>query len=348
MSKKYYKSALFTDIHFGAKGNSELHNTDCVNFIKWFIEEIKKDKDIDSIIFLGDWHENRNAVNVSTLKYSYEGAKLLNDLNMPIYFIIGNHDLYHRTNRDIHSIPHFDEFKNFIMINDITIVKELGDDGCLLSPFLFHHEYERLLEYSSYPVWMGHFEFQGFYVTGYTSVMKNGPDAGLFNKPKHILSGHFHKRQNSKNVTYIGNTFPMSYADANDINRGMGIYDFSKHKLYFINWEDCPRYIKCTLSEINDGVVKLQKGSRVNCLLDQDITYEESNILKTELIEKYGLRELSLEEFSGLEEDLVNTETDIDDIEGLMDTNELVSLMLGDIKSKEINNDKLIKLYKSL
>lgn len=342
------KSALFTDIHFGAKGNSELHNQDCLNFIDWFCDNVSKDDEIDHIIFLGDWHENRNAVNISTLTYSYLGAKKLNSLGIPIFFIIGNHDLYHRHNRNLHSIPHFDEFQNFIMINEPTVVEHIGD-GCLLCPFIFHHEYDTLLKYNNIPVWMGHFEFQGFQITGYTSVMKNGPDASLFKKPKHILSGHFHKRQSTANVTYIGNTFPMSYADANDKKRGMAIYDHNDNKLSFINWAECPTYIKCKLSELLSGEIKINENARINCVLDDELSYEDSNILKTTMLEKYSLREFNIEEITNLDEDLQNTDIEMEEnTTKLLDTNQLVVMMLGQIKSKEINNDLLIKLYQQL
>ena len=37
----FKKVACFTDIHFGMKGNSRVHNDDCEAFIYWFIEQAK-------------------------------------------------------------------------------------------------------------------------------------------------------------------------------------------------------------------------------------------------------------------------------------------------------------------
>ena len=37
----FKKVACFTDIHFGLKGNSRVHNDDCEAFIHWFIEQAK-------------------------------------------------------------------------------------------------------------------------------------------------------------------------------------------------------------------------------------------------------------------------------------------------------------------
>ena len=35
MSNLFKKAAIFTDIHFGLKSNSTLHNEDCLAFVKW-------------------------------------------------------------------------------------------------------------------------------------------------------------------------------------------------------------------------------------------------------------------------------------------------------------------------
>jgi len=130
-TKNLMKGAFFTDLHVGAKSNSEQHNTDCMNYIDWFCDNVKAEGDVDYICFVGDWHEVRSSINVFTLKYSYEMAKKINDLGLPVYFIIGNHDLYHRSNRDVYSVHPFREFENFIMIDEPTIVENIGE-GVLL------------------------------------------------------------------------------------------------------------------------------------------------------------------------------------------------------------------------
>ena len=53
----FKKVACFTDIHFGLKGNSRVHNDDCETFIHWFIEQAKA-HNCETCIFLGDWHHH--------------------------------------------------------------------------------------------------------------------------------------------------------------------------------------------------------------------------------------------------------------------------------------------------
>ena len=137
---KMKKGAFCTDIHFGKKSNSRKHNEDCIHFLEWFSARVKKLGDIDYIGFLGDWNENRSAINIETLNFSYQGAKILNDIGLPVYFLIGNHDLHHRNNRDIHSVIPYQELENFNIIAEPTIVEEIGE-GMLWCPYMLAHEY---------------------------------------------------------------------------------------------------------------------------------------------------------------------------------------------------------------
>ena len=61
MKKLFNKAVVFTDIHLGAKSNSQLHNNDCINFVKWMIDLAKKEE-CDTCLFLGDYHNNRASI----------------------------------------------------------------------------------------------------------------------------------------------------------------------------------------------------------------------------------------------------------------------------------------------
>lgn len=351
--KKLRKTASFTDIHFGRKSNSDVHNQDCVNFIKWFCEQVRKDPEIDSIVFMGDWHENRNALNISTLTFSYQGAKLLNDLGLPIYFCIGNHDLYHRHTRELYSVVPFHEFSNYIVVNEPIIVPEMGE-GALISPFLFHDEYPNLVEHLNLQSWFGHFEFKGFVVTGYTITMPTGPDPVDYSGPD-IFSGHFHKRQSNKNIHYTGNTFPMDFSDAGQTDRGMCVYNHDTRKHYYIDWAECPKYSKFKLSALLDDTSTIHVDSRVKCIVDVPISYEESTALRQTFMDTFQLREFSMEESQDLYDALTGTEhilnEDGEEIDGevkLASVDDLVVQMINSIDTPHIENAMLTQIYQQL
>lgn len=352
MTKKLTKTAAFTDIHWGAKTNSDQHNQDCMRYIDWFCDQVRSDPTIDNVIFLGDWFENRSALNISTMDWSYRGAKKINELGVPVFFIVGNHDLYHRHTRAVFSTVNFHEFSNFKIISEPTVEPSIGD-GVLLCPFLFHNEYASLMQYKKLTTWWGHFEFQGFMVTGYGMKMPTGPNAEDFDGPIHIISGHFHKRQADKNVVYMGNTFPTNFGDADDNERGMMVYDHTAQDMSFFNWDDCPKYVRTTLTDLLDGTTTLPTEARVKCLVDVPISYEESAFIKQKYVDDFKLREFQMEESTELQTALTSTE--VDDLEELLEgdfsgatIDELVVQMLGSINSDKIDNNLLIEQYRRL
>lgn len=348
--KKLKRGAYFTDIHFGKKANSQLHNEDCLHFIDWFCDQVKKDGKVDYVAFLGDWNENRSALNIATLNYSYAGARKLNALGIPVYFIIGNHDLYQRYSRDIHSNIHFQEFQNFKLIEQPTVITDIHDEA-LFVPYMFHDEYPNLTKYLSMPFWAGHFEFKGFEVTGGGMLLPVGPDPADFKGPNHIFSGHFHKRQAHDNIIYMGNAFPMDFGDAGDNARGMMIYDHIKREPVWTDWDKCPMYIKTVLSDVLDGKIILPNESRVKCLVDLPISFEESNYLRKHYTDKAKLREFYLEESPEITAAITDTEVksvDMSKYDKLSSVDDLVRQMLSDIENEHIDNQKLIEIYMSL
>jgi len=342
----FNKSAMFTDIHFGKHSNSNVHNNDCLDFIDWFVKQVKSDKSIDHIVFLGDWNENRSSLDVSTLHYSYLGAKKLNEVGIPVFFIIGNHDLYKRHTREIHSVVPFNEFSNFIVIDEIVKFEEVGN-GTLFCPFLFHDEYKDLQQYRETPVWFGHHEWVGYKYNKVGLTMETGPDPSDFTGPKKIFSGHFHLRQENEQIVYIGSAFPMDFSDADDNERGMAIYDHSLDELNFKNWDSCPTYSNVKISELINETNKftLTEKSRVRCIVDIPLEFEETTTIKQKYKNEFSLREFVLEESSDLDESVSETEVNIDDL-GTVD--EMVVRMLNDIDTDKIENKLLIKIYEEL
>lgn len=337
-----------TDIHFGRKSNSIQHNEDCLRYIDWFVNYVKKDGKIDYIGFLGDWNENRSALNIATLNYSYQGAKKLNDLGLPVYFVIGNHDLYHRNSREIHSAINFQEFDNFHVISQPTVIDNI-EGKMLFVPYMFPDEYPELAKYLNLPFWAGHFEFKGFEVTGYGMKMPTGPEPKDFKGPKYIVSGHFHKRQADENIIYIGNCFPMDFGDSGDNHRGLMIYDHIQQEMAFEDWAECPKYIKTDLSSILDKTIIIPQEARVKVNIDIPISFEESNYLRTTFIEKFNLREFVMEDSPEIQTAITDTDTSAVIAENeLSSVDELVHLMLKEVESDHIDSQKLIEIYTSL
>jgi len=340
------KLCAFTDIHFGARNNSDQHNLDCLDFIDWFITKVKMIKP-SHIAFLGDFFENRNAINVRTLNAATECCRRLNALGIPIFWIVGNHDLYHRSNRKIFSTDIFSDHDNFIVINEPI---ELNKDW-FAAPFLFKDEYPSLAaDINSHKYVMGHFEFRNFVVAGSTRTLDHGPEAEAFSGPKYIFTGHFHKRQFNRNIVYIGNTFPTNYGDAGDAARGMAIFDVESDEVYFEDWEDAPLFFKTKLSQVLEGESEWPPKSRVRCTLDADIGYSDVQALREEMIKSFSLREFSVEEDQALRKGMLSEGLEL---ETELDTSSLDStvrqLIIDGVQpSPTIDPAVLVRLYEEL
>lgn len=343
--KKLSKGLYFTDIHWGKKSNSPIHLQDCSDFISWIYDIAHVRPDIEYVAFLGDWFDSRASIYVNTLHAAYSGAKQLNDLNIPIYFVIGNHDLHLRNSRDVYSVGSYAEFDNFHVITEPTVVHDIVEP-VLFSPYLFHEEYDTMHKYSDVAFWAGHFEFQGFRITGYNTKMEHGPNPSQFSSQRRILSGHFHARQTQKNITYIGNAFPMDYGDTGDCDRGCAIYDHTADALSFINWTEAPSYNKHLLSDILSNSDCVKPNSYTKCIVDVPLEYEQSVSLRQQLLASKQLREFSFEDV--IKDDVLEDTTTSDvELTGT-DVDQTVVNLLQRISDDTIDTSLLISEYQRL
>ena len=288
MAKLFKKAAIFTDIHFGLKSNSLQHNLDCSEFVEWFIKKAKEER-CETCLFLGDYNHHRASINIHTLQFGLRALERLSESFDHVYFIPGNHDLYYRDKRDVHSVEWAKHLPNVTIVNDWF---KSGD--IVIAPWLIQDDYKKLLKMGGKYLF-AHLELPHFYM----NAMVEMPDQGEINDQhvanfEQVFSGHFYKRQARKNIWYIGNAFPHNYADAGDDARGMMILEWGKDP-EFHSWPNQPLFRVYRLSEIldnPDGLLLPRSHVRVH--LDIDISYEEANFLREKFIPEHGLREMAL------------------------------------------------------
>ena len=289
MTDNLFKNvACFTDIHFGLKHNSRLHNQDCIDFLDWFIDEAKK-RDSETCIMLGDWHHHRATINVSTLNFSMIALAKLSEAFENMYFIVGNHDLYYKEKRELNSIPMARLYPNIHLIDEITV-----NDDVAIIPWLVGNEWKKVSKIKS-KYMFGHFEFPRFKMNAHVEMPDHGQlSASDFKHQDYIFSGHFHKRQQKGVIHYIGNPFGHNYADTWDNDRGAMFLEWGGVPEY-VNWDKGPKYIALDLSDLMEDPDKYFKPKTyAKVELDVDLTYEDANFMRETLFENYDIRELKL------------------------------------------------------
>ena len=337
MSNLFKKVALFTDIHFGLKSNSHTHNQDCEDFVDWYIAKAKE-QGCDTGMFLGDWHHNRNSLNITTMDYSLRALEKLGRAFDAFYFFPGNHDLYYKDKRDIHSV----EFGKYIP--GITIVhKPLTMDNVTMCPWLVGDEWRSIAKKGGQYIF-GHFELPQFMMNAMVAMPDHGEiQLEHFYQYELGFSGHFHKRQQKKNMMYIGNAFPHNYADTWDDERGMTIMEWGKDP-YHITWPDQPTFRTLKLSQLledPDKIIKPKQHLRIG--IDINISYEEANFVRENFMTNYPIRELALVP----EKKELDSAPDID-VRQFESVDEIVVNQIVNIDSKGYDPKRLLEIYNNL
>ena len=338
MSQLFKKAAVFTDVHFGMRNNSRTHNDDCENFIKWFVEQAHA-AGAETCIFGGDWHNNRSAVNVSTLNYTATNLEYLSKNFDRVFLLTGNHDLFYREKREIHSLPFSKYLTNITMINDILVEGDVA-----LVPWLVGDEWRDMNKLKTRYVF-GHFELPNFKMNAMVEMPDHGGlNAGHFPHQELVFSGHFHKRQQRGNIIYMGNPFPHTFADAWDDERGMMILDWGKEP-EFISWPNAPKFRVLTLGGVIDDPARLlDSNTFARISIDIDISYEEAQYLKKTFMDEYKCRDLTLIPSKREEH---SHEWKAEDIK-FESVDQIVMTQLNAIESDVIDRRMLVDIYNSL
>jgi DNA repair exonuclease SbcCD nuclease subunit len=290
-------------------------------------------------MFLGDWSHQRAAINMQTLQYSLRSLEKLSAAFDRFYFIPGNHDLYYRDKRDIYSTEWAKHIPNIQIVNDW-----FEDGDVVIAPWLVGDDHKKIPKMGA-KYMFGHFELPHFKMNAMVEMPDHGEvkveSFGGFDK---VFSGHFHLRQQKKNINYIGNCFPHNYADAGDADRGMMILEWGSEPVYHA-WPGQPLYRVLKLSQVIDSAPTiLVPNMHVRVELDIDISYEEANFIKDTFVKDYSLREMALipVKSSAVDLDMSPGEVKFESVD------QIVTDQLTNIESEFYDPKLLLKIYQNL
>lgn len=340
----FSKAVIFTDQHFGRRSGHPEANQDNLDFIDWFIEEARI-WGADTCIMMGDYFDNRSSLKVDTLHAGIEGMNRLSRAFKKIYTIVGNHDLFYRTKRDITSMRFAQYIPNVIPVfNPMTIGE--GKHAITLLPWMTEEDRPFVKTIRSRYVF-GHLELNGGWYMNAKAVVPDREDALSFEdfpSTEYVFSGHYHFRQAKDNVVYTGNPFPFDFADAWDEDRGMMFLEWGKEPV-FKAWPDQPLFRTFSLSDLLENPDRVLKSKlTAKCQLNIDINYEESQLIRDNFVKKYGLRKLEL---VPMPKTSVAQQTFVGDVE-VQTIDQIVFDGLDNIESETLDKDVLKDIYRSL
>lgn len=336
-TKLFDKVVVFTDIHFGLRHNSKEHNQDCLDFLDWLIETARE-HGAETCIFMGDWHHHRSNINILTLDYTMQALRKLNASFKKCYVMVGNHDLFYREKREIHSMVVGTEFPNIVLVDSPVVL-----DNVALIPWLVEEEWKEVANIESKYLF-GHLELPGFKMNAQVEMPDHGElNSTHFEHQDYVFSGHFHKRQTKGKINYIGNPFGHNYSDVWDFERGAMFLEWDKEPV-FLDYESGPRFITIGLTSLlANPDIYLKPKTYLQVTLDADITYEEASFLRETFLDQYCVREFKL--IKDQDDDLSKNYTG--DIT-VKTVDQIVIEQLTKFESTTLDSKLLIEIYNGL
>ena len=216
---------FISDVHFG-KGNIEKLQIMKDYFDNFFIPFVKQQKKSHNpcIVIAGDYFDNRQNIDINVLNVAIDVMKDMAK-ECQVYVVIGNHDIYKKCETDITSLKPFDDVDGVMLIYDKHELILKDDKKLLLISWVgdFKKENKIIAENKdNYDILVFHTELSGMTYDNNRPII-NGLNLDIVEDDK-IVSGHIHKRQESKKGIYLGSPYHL---DRSDIGNRKGIYTFT-------------------------------------------------------------------------------------------------------------------------
>ena len=242
---------FITDTHLGARSGStafrELFRRYYVNTLFPYIE----DNDIKTVIHLGDFFDDTNAINVKDIDFLLsEYVHAFQKTGAHMYVVSGNHDTYYKTTNTTHATVLLQMFPDaFTVVHDDIKTLDVDGQKFVLCPWISPDNHERLMEgIKTYAyddtILCGHFEVKGAKMYKSSPRCEHGVEPNVFKRYQRVLSGHFHTPNTINNIDYIGALFHYNWEDYNDW-RGFTTYDTDTKAFDKVENTDC-LFMQCT------------------------------------------------------------------------------------------------------
>jgi DNA repair exonuclease SbcCD nuclease subunit len=336
------KIALINDTHFGARGDSQIFFDYFMKFFDKVFFPYIKENNINTIIHAGDLMDRRKFVNFNILnQVRTQFMDVITNEDISLHCILGNHDVYYRNTNMVNSIREL--FNNDLKLYEQPEVVNFDGLDIALLPWVNKENQNESIDFiknAAAPILIGHLELHGY------DVMRGvrfdgGMDANILDRYEKVLSGHFHCRQESGNVYYMGTQYQITFADLNE-TKGFHVLDTETREIEFIenpykmfhtlNYNDSDGPIELTesLEHFKDSYLKIFVESKKHPYsFDRfmDKLYE-AGVAKITIIEDIIDSEWTKEEIVDLAQDtvtLINNE--IDTIEEVEDKTKMKQLI---------------------
>lgn len=261
---------ILADLHWGIRNNSQSFLRYQLDYMNDCVFPVLKERKISHLIQLGDFWNSRKNLDVNTMHWVRKRfLEPIKDMDIKLYIILGNHDVYFTHSNEITSLDILKEYNNIEIIHKPTM-KPFGSMKIGLIPWLANTEdIEELRKFtvdSPVDTIFGHFELNNFEVIpGHKH--SGGMNHGFLKNFENVYSGHFHLKQSIDNIHYLGTPFELSWSDCETekgwyiINTDNGRMEFLKNErpVFIKIYYDEDKYDEClkSIENVKGKIIKL-------------------------------------------------------------------------------------------
>ena len=297
------KVLFFTDIHWGIHANSDKYLSICENTMKW-ISSLCKERQINTVIFGGDYFDSRSTIDVSTMQKATESLYMLAEDVKNIIMILGNHDIYLKDSTNINSLCAYKGHQN------IHVAKQpycIIGGKLLLLPWDDGSQSEILnkLDINNIKVVISHHNFpkEFFYASNKIKKSKDSDTSTLESNPYGIdniiidklskncgvfFSGHIHHKRNvpikDTEIVIAGSPYETEYG-FNDIKCGCFIIDVDTAEYEFIENTYNIKHVEVYTSKFDNFDFNLITNAFVRLRVDTNDNNSQKSIYQNKITE---------------------------------------------------------------
>lgn len=212
-----------------------------------YLQNFCKEENISTIIVLGDIFEKSSNIKNEAFVPLFLKLHEMVRSGIRFYFLLGNHDIYTDKNDSI--------VETFVPFG--TVIKSITEiiiDNSSFTLLPYTRAEENLPKSGEYLI--THIPIADFaFDNAYHSNEKHAFKRELFEDFKLVFTGHFHKFQNWKNITYVGSPFQQNFKEAGQ-EKGFVVLDSNTANWEFHKYTGAPEFIRIDLDEFKNVDVK--------------------------------------------------------------------------------------------
>lgn len=338
---------MISDTHLGVR-NSSVEWMDIIKeyFYNFLIPLLKKESKPGDVLFhLGDLFDSRQSLNLMIMN---EGMKIFEDISkiLPVYIILGNHDIYKKFSNDINSVKVLSWIPNITVVEEPMYI-ETNTKKLFLMPWRANHEEEtQCIKNHSGNYLFCHADVTGLKFNRKVSI-EEGIDLDDLSKFDKVYSGHIHYAQKKKNFTMLGCPYPLTRSDMNN-KKGVICLDIeSGTEEYFENTLS-PKFIRVNFDKIldmeEDDVKEMFRNNFVDVMVDHKWTLNFPFSTFYDDVTGYRVLEFIQTVTDDENEYLLDGDEDM----GKIDIVELANKLIQNTSHNDNIKDKLLSVIKIL